>query len=246
MSGRVARSGTGPRRTPMRGHHERHRYARIGWLRAAILGAGDGIVSVAAILIGVAASDATRSTLIVAGVAGLVAGAMSMATGEYNSVSSQRDTERADIARERREQVVEPDRELDELTEIYIRRGLTPPVAREVAVQLHRADPLGAHLRDELGIVEEARARPFQATFVSAGSFATAAMIPLLAVIVAPSSVRIPVVVVVSLVALALLGVIGARLGGAPPLRAAVRVLVGSGLAMAIAALVGNLVGGAV
>jgi VIT1/CCC1 family predicted Fe2+/Mn2+ transporter len=239
-------SGPGARRPSMRGHHERHRYSRIGWLRATVLGAGDGIVSVASILIGVAASDAGRSALIVAGVAGLVAGAMSMATGEYNSVSSQRDTERADIARERREQVVEPERELDELTEIYVRRGLTPTLAREVAVQLHAADPLGAHLRDELGIVAERRANPLQATFASAVSFALAATIPLLAVIVVPSSLRIPVVVVVSLAALALLGVVGARLGGAPPLRAAVRVLVGSGVAMTVAALVGALVGSAV
>ena len=229
-----------------RAHPERHRYGRIGWLRAAVLGAGDGIVSIAALLIGVAASDASRSSIIVAGFAGVAAGAMSMATGEYNSVSSQRDTERADIARERREQRTEPERELDELTAIYRRRGLDPALAREVAIQLHRADPLGAHLRDELGIVEAGRARPLQAASVSAGAFAVASAIPLLAVVAAPSDVRIPVVVVASLVALALLGVVGARLGGAPPGRAAARVLIGSGLAMGLAAAVGAIVGGAV
>ena len=229
-----------------RAHPERHRYGRIGWLRAAVLGAGDGIVSIAALLIGVAASDASRSAILVAGFAGVAAGAMSMATGEYNSVSSQRDTERADIARETREQRTEPERELDELTAIYRRRGLDPQLAREVAIQLHRADPLGAHLRDELGIIEAGRARPLQAATVSAGAFALASAIPMLAVVVSPSGPRIPAVVAVSLIALALLGVLGARLGGAPPFRAAVRVLVGSGLAMALAAGVGAVVGTAV
>ena len=229
-----------------RTHPERHRYGRIGWLRAAVLGAGDGIVSIAALLIGVAASDASRSSIIVAGFAGVAAGAMSMATGEYNSVSSQRDTERADIARERREQRTEPERELDELTAIYRRRGLDAALAREVAIQLHRADPLAAHLRDELGIVEAGRARPLQAASVSAGAFAVASAVPMLAVVAAPSGARIPTVVVASLIALAFLGVLGARLGGAPRLRAAVRVLVGSGLAMGLAAAVGALVGNAV
>ena len=230
---------------PVHLHGERHRYGRIGWLRAAVLGAGDGIVSIAALLIGVAASDASRSSIVVAGVAGVVAGAMSMATGEYNSVSSQRDTERADIARERREQHTEPERELDELTAIYRRRGLDPQLAREVAIQLHRTDPLGAHLRDELGIVEAGRARPLQAAIVSAVAFALASAVPLLGVL-APSEARIGVVVAASLIALALLGVVGARLGGAPPARAALRVLVGSGLAMALAAVVGAIVGTAV
>ena len=229
-----------------RAHPERHRYGRIGWLRAAVLGAGDGIVSIAALLIGVAASDASRSSIIVAGFAGVAAGAMSMATGEYNSVSSQRDTERADIARERREQRTEPERELDELTVIYRRRGLDPALAREVAIQLHRADPLAAHLRDELGIVEAGRARPLQAATVSAGAFTLASAIPLVAVVATPSGARIPAVVVASLIALALLGMVGARLGGAPRLRAAVRVVVGSGLAMALAAAVGAVVGNAV
>lgn len=227
-------------------HAERHRYDRIGWLRAGVLGAGDGIVSTASLLIGVAASSAGRSELIVAGFAGLVAGAMSMATGEYNSVSSQRDTEQADIAKETRELTTVPERELDELTEIYVRRGLKPDLAREVAVQLTEADPLGAHLRDELGIHDQTRANPWQAAWVSAGSFALAAMIPLLAVILATSGTRIPVLVVASLLSLAALGVVGARLGGAPRGRAAVRVLIGSGLAMAATAAIGALVGTAV
>ena len=203
-------------------------------------------MSTASLLIGIAASNATRSQLIVAGFAGLVAGAMAMASGEYNSVSSQRDTELADIARETREMTTQPDRELDELTQIYVKRGLDPALARQVAEQLHDKDPLGAHLRDELGIVDGGRARPFQAAWVSAGSFGLAAAIPLLAVILATSGTRIPALVTVSLVALAALGVAGAKLGGAPPGRAAVRVLIGSGLAMAITAAIGALVGTAV
>lgn len=240
----MRRAGRG--RSPAAPHAERHRYNRVNWLRAAVLGAGDGVVSTASLLIGIAASNASRSELIVAGFAGLVAGAMSMASGEYNSVSSQRDTETADIAREEREMHTQPERELDELTEIYVKRGLDPALARQVAVQLHQADPLGAHLRDELGISEQGRAQPFQAAWVSAGSFAVAAMIPMLAVILATSGIRVPVVVAVSLVALAALGVVGARLGGAPPLRAAVRVLIGSGLAMGVTAAIGALVGTAV
>lgn len=235
-----------PKRAGTAQHAERHRYDRVNWLRAAVLGAGDGIVSTASLLIGIAASNATRPELIVAGFAGLVAGAMSMATGEYNSVSSQRDTERADIAREKRELSTVPDRELDELTEIYVKRGLDPGLARQVAEQLHEADPLEAHMRDELGIVEKGRAQPLQAAWVSAGSFAVAAAIPLLAVILATAGTRIAVLVVASLASLAILGVVGARLGGAPPGRAAVRVLIGSGLAMALTAAIGALVGTAV
>ena len=227
-------------------HRETHRTHRIGWLRAAVLGANDGIVSTASLVVGVAAAEAGRNGVLVAGVAGLVAGAMSMAAGEYVSVSSQADTERADLDRERAELAADPDYELEELTGIYVGRGLEPALARQVAEQLTAADPLGAHLRDELGIVDEGRARPFQAAWVSAGSFALAAAIPLVAVILASSATRIPVLVVVSLVSLAALGIIGARLGGAPPGRAAVRVLIGSGLAMAITALIGAVVGTAV
>ncbi|GMU78394.1 MAG: membrane protein [Acidimicrobiia bacterium] len=239
-------SEPGERRAGDVGQPERHRYGRVGWLRAAVLGASDGIVSTASLLIGVAAASATRSELIVAGFAGLVAGGMSMATGEYSSVSSQRDTEQADIAREAREQRTDPQRELEELTEIYVRRGLDRGLAHQVAVQLHASDPIGAHLRDELGIVEHGRARPLQAAGVSAGAFAVAALVPLLAVIAAPSGSRIAVLVASSLLALALLGVAGARIGGAPPGRAAVRVVVGSGLAMAVTAAIGALVGTAV
>lgn len=227
-------------------HPERHRSARVNWLRAVVLGASDGLVSTASLLVGVAASDAGRSELIVAGFAGLVAGAMSMASGEYSSVSSQRDTERADIVRERRELSMVPERELDELTQIYVQRGLDPTLAREVAEQLHAAGALRAHLRDELGMVDARRARPWQAAWVSAGSFALAATIPVLAVILATSGTRVVAVVVAALVSLAVLGVVGARLGGAPPARAAFRVVVGSGLAMAVTAAIGALVGQAV
>lgn len=237
---------TPSRRVGYTAHHERHRYDRIGWLRAAVLGAGDGVVSVASLVLGVAASSADRAALIVAGVAGLVAGSLSMAIGEYTSVSSQRDTEDADIARERSELATIPDRELDELTHIYVQRGLSPALAREVAVSLTEHDPLGAHLRDELGIVDRHKARPVQAAAVSAGSFAGAAIVPLVAVILVPAGARIATLVVASLVTLAVLGYSGARLGGAPVRRGVTRMVVGSGLAMAIAAGIGALVGTAV
>lgn len=226
-------------------HTERHKTSRIGWLRAAVLGADDGIVSVASLMIGVAASNAPRSAVLVAGVAGLVAGAGSMAAGEYVSVSSQRDAELADIARERREQIVAPDHELEELTQIYVQRGLDPHLAHQVAVQMHEADPLGSHLRDELGITEESRARPLQAASVSALSFATAGLVPIVAMIVSPHSLRVPVIAAAALIALALLGAIGGRLGGAPRGRAAVRVVIGGGLAMAVTALIGSIIGAA-
>ena len=227
-------------------HHEIHRYERIGWLRAAVLGAGDGIVSTASLMIGVAASNASRSSIIVAGLSGLVAGAMAMGTGEYNSVSSQRDTERADIAREIREQAVDPDLELAELTDIYVGRGLNREFAREVARQLTAADPIGSHLRDELGMHESGRARPAQAAVVSTASFSLAGAVPVLAMLAAPAGARIPVIAAVALVLLAALGALGARLGGAPLGRAAARVLIGSGLAMAVTALIGDLVGNVV
>ncbi len=210
-----------------------------------MLGADDGIVSVASLMIGVAASNASRSAVLVAGVAGLVAGAGSMAAGEYVSVSSQRDAELADIARERREQIVAPDHELEELTQIYVQRGLDPHLAHQVAVQMHEADPLGSHLRDELGITEESRARPLQAASVSALSFATAGLVPIVAMIVSPHSLRVPVIAAAALIALALLGAIGGRLGGAPRGRAAVRVVIGGGLAMAVTALIGSIIGAA-
>ena len=224
-------------------HRERHRFRRIGWLRAAVLGADDGIVSTASIMIGVAASDASRETILIAGLASLVGGALSMAAGEYVSVSSQRDTEQADIARERRELARSPELELEELTDIYVQRGLDRELARQVAVQLHDADPLGAHMRDELGIHQEVRARPWQAASVSAASFAVGAAAPLLATLAASADARIPVIAVVALVLLAVTGAVGGRIGGASMIRAAMRVLVGGGLAMGISALIGDLVG---
>jgi VIT1/CCC1 family predicted Fe2+/Mn2+ transporter len=228
-----------------RPHPERHRTARIGWLRAAILGADDGIVSVASLMIGVAATNASRNTVLLAGLAGLVAGAGSMAAGEYVSVSSQRDAELADIARERREQIVSPDHELEELTQIYVERGLDRSLAHQVAVQMHEADPLGSHLRDELGITDESRARPLQAALVSAFSFATAGVVPILALLVAPRSGRVPVIAAAALIALGVLGAVGGRLGGAPRSRAAVRVVLGGGIAMAVTALIGSIIGAA-
>jgi VIT1/CCC1 family predicted Fe2+/Mn2+ transporter len=228
-----------------RPHPERHRTSRIGWLRAAILGADDGIVSVASLMIGVAATNAPRNTVLVAGLAGLVAGAGSMAAGEYVSVSSQRDAELADIARERREQIVSPDHELEELTQIYVERGLDRALAHRVAVQMHEADPLGSHLRDELGITDESRARPLQAALVSAFSFATAGVVPILALLVAPRSGRVPVIAAAALIALGVLGAVGGRLGGAPRSRAAVRVVLGGGIAMAVTALIGSIIGAA-
>lgn len=224
---------------------QQHRSGRVGWLRAAVLGADDGIVSTASLTIGVAAAAASRSAILVAGLAGLVAGAMSMAAGEYVSVSSQRDAERADITLERQQQQADPDLELAELTDIYVRRGLDPDLAGTVAATLMQADPLGAHLRDELGLSDHTRARPVQAAVVSAASFAVGAGLPLLALLLAPPASRIAVIAASALGLLALLGVLGGRLGGAAARRAAVRVTVGGGLAMAATALIGRLVGAA-
>lgn len=226
-------------------HAEMHLSGRVAWLRAAVLGADDGIVSTASLMIGVAASDASRNAILTAGLAGLVAGAMSMAAGEYVSVSSQRDAEEADIARERAELASDPDFELDELTQVYEQRGLTPALAREVAVQLTAADPLGTHLRDELGVTEGDLARPVQASVVSALSFALGAALPLLTLLVAPASVRIAVIAVAAIVFLGVLGVVGSRLGGAGATRPAFRVMAGGGLAMLVTALIGRLVGAA-
>jgi vacuolar iron transporter family protein len=226
-----------------RPHREVHRSDRVGWLRAAVLGAQDGIVSTASLVIGVAAASGDRTEVIVAGTAALVGGAMSMAAGEYSSVSSQRDTELADIARETHELARFPDHELEELTQIYEGRGLDRPLAREVATQLMRTDPLGSHVRDELGIHPDTIARPVQAALVSASSFAVGAALALLTAIVAPASARIAVIAVVTLLLPAVLGVVGARLGGADPRRAALRITIGGGLAMAITAGIGTLVG---
>lgn len=227
-------------------HRERHRFERIGWLRAAVLGANDGIVSTSSLMIGVAASSASTSAIAIAGVAGLAAGAMSMAVGEYVSVSSQRDTELADIRKEKAELSKSPDLELNELTHIYVQRGLEPTLARTVAEQLSASDPLAAHLRDELGITHATKARPWQAAFVSVASFALGAAVPLLALAVAGGSNQVAVIAGSALVVLAITGAVGGRLGGAPVIRAALRVFVGGGMAMAITALVGDLIGTAV
>ncbi len=224
-------------------HRERHRTERIGWLRAAVLGANDGIVSTASLVVGVAASSASRGDVLLAGVAGLVAGAMSMAAGEYVSVSSQADTERADLARERQELAEDVEGERIELASIYIKRGLEPGLARQVADQLMTHDALGAHARDELGISERLAARPVQAALASAFTFAAGASMPLLVALVAPPSRIVAAVSITSLPLLALLGVLAARAGGAPMGKAAARVTFWGALAMGATAGVGALFG---
>jgi VIT1/CCC1 family predicted Fe2+/Mn2+ transporter len=210
-----------------------------------VLGANDGIVSTASLVLGVAASGASGSAILTAGIAGLVAGALSMAAGEYVSVSSQRDAEQADIRLERRELRTDPPGELRELAEIYERRGLPPDLAAEVARALTSGDALQAHLRDELGLSEDRLARPLQAAWASALSFSTGAALPLLAVALVPSAARIVATVAVTLIALGLLGDLGARLGGAPRRRATIRVVSWGAIAMAITAAIGALVGAA-
>jgi VIT1/CCC1 family predicted Fe2+/Mn2+ transporter len=227
-------------------HTELHRTDRIGWLRAAVLGANDGIVSTASLVVGVAASHATSGEILVAGVAGLVAGAMSMAAGEYVSVSSQADTERADIERERGELAADPVHEHAELAAIYVKRGLEPSLANQVANQLMNQDALAAHTRDELGISDSFSARPVQAAFASAGTFAVGAAMPLLTALLTPQPWLIAVVVTTSIVFLALLGGFGAYAGGAPWLKAAFRVTFWGALAMAITAAVGAMFGAVV
>jgi VIT1/CCC1 family predicted Fe2+/Mn2+ transporter len=227
-------------------HLERHRTERIGWLRAAVLGANDGIVSTASLVVGVAAANSARSDVLVAGVAGLVAGAMSMAAGEYVSVSSQADTETADIDRERKELTTDVESERAELASIYVHRGLDSSLAKQVAEQLMAHDALGAHARDELGISETFTARPVQAALTSAASFAAGASMPLLSALVMPQAWLISGVVVNSILLLALLGGLGAYAGGAPVTKAAVRVTFWGALAMALTAGVGALFGAAV
>lgn len=222
-------------------HSEIHMVHRIGWLRAAVLGANDGIVSTASLVVGVAAAGSGKPEVLVAGLAGLVAGAMSMAAGEYVSVSSQTDAERADLARETRELAEDPEAELEELTAIYVGRGLDRDLARQVAVQLTERDALGAHSRDELGISETVTAHPVQAALVSAATFAVGAVVPLLIALLAPAQAVGGAVAVTTLVALALLGALGASAGGAGVARGAARVLFWGALAMAITAAVGVL-----
>ncbi len=222
---------------------ETHRSGRVGWLRAAVLGSDDAIVSTASLMIGVAASLASRQAILVAGVAGLVAGAMSMAVGEYVSVSSQRDAEEADIEIEKRELAGQPTAELQELAGIYRRRGLDAELALQVAKQLSAHDRLGAHLRDELGLDTRSLARPMQAALTSAASFASFAAVPIVVLLLAPLAFRIPLIAAVSLASLATLGAVGGHLGGAPLLRASLRVTLGGGLAMALTAAIGRLLG---
>jgi vacuolar iron transporter family protein len=224
-------------------HFEEHYAERIGWLRAAVLGANDGIVSTASLVVGVAAAEAARENVVIAGIAGLVAGAMSMAAGEYVSVSSQADTEQADLARERAELENDIEYEKQELAEIYIARGLEPALAKEVALQLMNHDALGAHARDELGLSAIHAARPFQAAAASAVTFAVGAALPLLMVIVSPVSLMIPFVSGSSLLFLALLGGLAARTGGANVAIGAGRVTLWGALAMAATAVVGALFG---
>jgi len=223
--------------------HEQHRAHRVGWLRAAVLGANDGIVSTASLIIGVAAAEATQSAILLAGVAGLVAGAMSMAAGEYVSVSSQADTEKADLEQEQRSLEENPEFERDELANIYVQRGLAPQLAGEVAAQLMAHNALETHARDEIGITEGAKARPIQAALASAGTFTIGAALPLLIAWATPQSHLIGAVAILSIVFLAILGGIAARAGGAPVLRASIRVSFWGALAMTLTAAVGRLFG---
>ncbi|MCC6715351.1 MAG: VIT family protein [Gammaproteobacteria bacterium] len=227
-------------------HRETHRTERIGWLRAAVLGANDGVISVAGLVVGVAASGAPAASILVTGIAGMVAGAMSMAAGEYVSVKSQEDTENADLRTERMELQSEPERELDELTSIYMARGLDEPLARQVAVKLTANDALAAHARDELGITETLRARPTQAAVASAISFAVGALVPITAALFAPAAEITTVCAVTTIVALPILGATAAYAGNAPVLKGAARVAFWGAMAMGATALVGKLFGAAI
>ena len=224
-------------------HHEAHKSHRVGWLRAAVLGANDGIVSTASLIIGVAAASATQESILLAGVAGLVAGAMSMAAGEYVSVSSQSDTENADLALEKIALENDIEAEKDELAQIYQNRGLEPVLARQVAEQLMAYDALGAHARDEIGISESASARPIQAALYSAGTFTVGAALPLMVAWTTPGKYLILAVTVLSLVFLALLGGIAARAGGAPIFAGTIRVTFWGALAIGLTAMVGRIFG---
>ena len=225
---------------------ERHLGRRAAWLRAGVLGANDGLISTASLVVGVAAADSSQSAILVAGIAGLTAGALSMAAGEYVSVSSQRDSERADLARERRELAESPEAERNELAQLYRHRGLSAELAEKVADELSRLDRLTIHARDELGIDVAALANPVQAAFVSALSFVFGAVVPILVVLLSAASWRVPATMAVTLVGLVILGATGARLGGAPMGRAALRVLIGGVLALLISLAIGHLTGSAV
>jgi VIT1/CCC1 family predicted Fe2+/Mn2+ transporter len=227
-------------------HKENHLVERIGWLRAAVLGANDGIISTASLILGVASAASAPGDALIAGVAGLVAGAMSMAAGEYVSVSSQSDTENADLARETAELASQPDAELDELAQIYVGRGVEPALAREVATQLMRKDAIGAHSRDELGISSHTVARPVQAALTSALTFSVGAAAPLILVLVAPAAWLLPAVGAGSLLFLAVLGMVGAKAGGAGILKPTIRVMFWGALAMALTTGIGAAIGKAV
>ncbi|MFC7537220.1 VIT family protein [Sphingomonas sp. GCM10030256] len=232
--------------TRLHDHPERHAVDRIGWLRAAVLGANDGIVSTGSLIVGVAASEPGRGAILIAGLAALFAGAMSMAAGEYVSVSSQADTERADLARELSELATKPDAEREELIEIYQARGVNRGTAEQVADQMMTHDALGAHARDELGLSEVLTARPLQAAFTSALTFTGGAAAPLAVAAIASSKSLVPAVAAASLLCLAILGALGARAGGAPPMRSVLRVTFWGALAMAVTFAVGRLFGAAV
>jgi len=227
----------------MKSHHETHRVGRVGWLRAAVLGANDGLISTSSLVVGVSAANFADSTILMTGLAGLVGGALSMAAGEYVSVSSQADSEAADLARESRELAEEPEAERRELAGIYIRRGLSRELAERVAVEMTRHDALAAHARDELGITDGSRARPVTAAGASAAAFSVGALPPLLLALLLPASQRIFAIFAISLVLLMMLGSLGARLGGAPQMRAALRVGFWGIVAMGVTSLVGRLFG---
>ena len=227
-------------------HSESHLVSRIGWLRAAVLGANDGLLSTASLIVGVAAASSSASSILVAGIAGMVAGSVSMAAGEYVSVSSQHDTEQADLARERAELASQPDAEFEELANIYMKRGIAKDLAHTVAKQLMAKDALGAHARDELGITEELTARPIQAALTSALTFAIGAFMPLLVVLISPRAILVYAVAITTLLFLAVLGAIGARIGGSSILKGALRVTFWGALALALTAAIGALVGGVV
>lgn len=230
---------------PVLPHAEGHAVARIGWLRAAVLGANDGLISTGSLMVGVAAASPSTGDVLVAGLAGIVAGAMSMAAGEYVSVSAQSDTEAADIARERAELAADPDFEVTELASIYEERGLSPALARQVAEELMAHDALGAHARDELGITDTGSARPLQAAITSAATFAAGAAAPLLTALLAPADILGPAIAVVSVIMLALTGVLSARAGGSGFLRSTARIIFWGVAAMTLTALAGHLVGSA-
>jgi VIT1/CCC1 family predicted Fe2+/Mn2+ transporter len=244
MVARVSTKKPRPRQNRSHGHGEGHSGGREGWLRAAVLGADDGIVSTASLMIGVAASEASRGAVLVAGVAGVVAGALSMAAGEYVSVSSQLDAQESDIDLEQQELEENPVGELRELAMIYEKRGLDTDLARQVAEQLSAHNRLDAHLRDELGLHETSRARPLQAALTSAASFASLALVPIAALLLAPPAARILSIALSALLALAVMGALGGHFAHASRSRAALRVVLGGGLAMGVSALVGHLFGG--